>query len=96
MNDSFSPSAELTASRSDLAAGADSLRDTWETLRRRTGESPGLYLGLALLLGFTLQVLPIRLMIWAILRLGAFLLKPALLACGVWKLFEMVEQSQRP
>jgi hypothetical protein len=95
MNDSFSPAEEVTTGRPELGASADPLRESWETLRRRTGESPGLYLGLALILGFTLQVLPIRFLLWSVLRLALFLLKPALLAFGAWKLVEIVEQSQR-
>jgi hypothetical protein len=96
MTDSFASSSGTTfRDRGDLAGAADSLRDCWQTLERRTGERPGVYLGWALLLGFTLQVLPIRFMIWALLRLVVFLLKPVLLACGVWKLYEIVAQSQR-
>jgi hypothetical protein len=94
MNDQYSAPVEAPVRR-DGTSVADSVRNYWETIERRTGERPALYLGMALLLGFTLQVLPIRSTIWAIIRLGAFLIKPVLLAFGVWKLSEMVAESQR-
>jgi hypothetical protein len=95
MNDQYSSPVEAPI-RGDGTSVADSVRDCWETLERRTEERPALYLGMALLLGFTLQVLPIRSIVWALIRLGAFLLKPALLAFGVWKLSEIVAESRRP
>ena len=73
----------------------NAIREHWENLERHTEEKPGFYLCAALLLGFALQVLPVRAIIWSLLRLGAFLLKPALLALGVWELYQILTEPSR-
>ena len=73
----------------------NAIKEHWQNLERHTEEKPGLYLCAALLLGFALQILPVRAIVWSLLRLGAFLLKPALLALGAWELYQIFTEASR-
>jgi hypothetical protein len=70
-----------------------SLREYWETVERRTEERPSFYLLIAFLIGFAVQVLPLRAFLGVVLRLVLVLLKPALLLLGLWKLSQAFRSS---
>lgn len=56
-------------------------------------ESPSKAVGLALLGGFVLAMLPIGGIIGALIRLAFFLIRPALLILGVVKVFEEIKNA---
>ncbi len=69
--------------------------ETIETYEERVRESPEKAMLIAIATGYCLQVIPLRSIITVPVRLTAFLAKPALLALGAMKAYEIYEQQTK-
>ncbi len=69
--------------------------DTIHTYEAKIRESPDKAMLVALATGYCLQVLPLRTLITVPIRLTAFLAKPAILALGAMKAYELYEEQTK-
>ncbi len=68
---------------------------TFDTYEQKVRQSPEKAILIAVAAGYCLQVLPIRVLIGAPVRMALFLAKPAILALGAAKLCEIVQSQKR-
>jgi hypothetical protein len=75
----------------DLRSSSQTL---WTTLETNVRNSPGEYVILSFLLGFFLQIVPVRALVHLLVRIATVAIRPAAIVLAVWGVVKSVRGTR--